>query len=128
MPAANLFVRRAAPDEASLVAELGARTFRATFAADNTPDDIELYITSAFALHQIEAELSDPASMFLLAYAGERALGYAKLRAGDVPACIRGPRPVELVRLYVDHSIIGKGYGAALLEACLEWARASGWA
>ena len=34
---------------------------------------------------------------------------------------------MELVRLYLDKSLVGKGYGAALIEACIEQARDSGY-
>ena len=36
---ANLTIRRATVDDASLLADLGARTFYETFAVDNTPED-----------------------------------------------------------------------------------------
>jgi GNAT superfamily N-acetyltransferase len=127
MPTSKLFIRRASPDEAELVTEIGARTFRDAFGFDNDADNMEEYLASAFAPEQIAAELADPASTFLLAYVGEEAVGYAKLKAGEVPECVRGHHPVELVRLYLDQSVVGKGYGAALIESCLEKARKSGY-
>ncbi len=68
-------------------------------------------------------ELADPRSTFLLAQMNGRAIGYAKLRAGDAPACVDGPRPIELERIYVDQNALGRGVGAALIRACLDEAR-----
>ena len=123
----ELSIRLASVDEADMLAEIGARTFRDTFAHDNDPEDMKSYLASAFAPDQIKAELADPASTFLLAFVGQETVGYAKLKAGEAPECVGGHRAVELVRLYLDQSVVGKGYGADLLEACLENAHESGY-
>lgn len=53
-------------------------------------------------------------------------LGYAMMQEAEPPATVIGSRPIELVRIYVEKDIIGRGYGAALMEACLETARTNG--
>ncbi len=60
-------IRRANREDAGLLAELGARTFSETFAADNTPQDMSAYVAASFSLAQQTAQLADPASTFLLA-------------------------------------------------------------
>ena len=64
----QLIIRRATLADAALIAELGARTFAAAFAADNTPEDIEHYLNSNFSEDRILEQLSDSSSTFLLAY------------------------------------------------------------
>ena len=64
-------------------------------------------------------ELQDPAGTFMLMFEDEAAIGYAKLLAGETPSAVRGPAPVELVRIYLERDAIGKGYGSKLLRACL---------
>src|ERR1051326_7650714 len=76
-------VRRANPDYANLLAELGARTFLETFAGDITGEDMDAYIASNFNVAQQTAELAHPASTFLIAEADGVAAGYAKLHAGE---------------------------------------------
>ncbi len=78
------------------------------------------------ATEQIEAELADPASTFLLAHEEGEAIGYAMLRDGKSPIPVNGPRPVELVRINVEREAIGKGYGLALMNACLVTAEGNG--
>lgn len=42
----DFVIRSATLGDAAPLAELGARTFRDTFAADNRPEDMEAYIAS----------------------------------------------------------------------------------
>jgi ribosomal protein S18 acetylase RimI-like enzyme len=121
-------IRTATPADAEPLAALAGRTFRYTFADDNSPDDIEVYVRDSFSLDRVRAELADDVNTFLLAFMdGEvRPDGYAKLRTGTTDPSVTGPDPVELQRLYVDRSAIGHGVGAALMRASLDAARSAG--
>ena len=120
---ANSLIRRAGAADARLLAELGARTFSETFAADNTPEDMTAYLAGSFNLEQQAAELSDPLSTFLIAEIDGIAAGYAMVRPGETPDEVSGEKPVELVRLYVAREWLGREVGAALMRACLDEAR-----
>ena len=122
----DLTIRRANPDDTSLLTELGARTFSETFAADNTSEDMAAYVASSFNLAQQAAELADPASTFFIAEVGGVSAGYAKLHAGEPAEGIQGTKPVELVRLYVSREWHGRGVGEALMRACVEEAQQAG--
>lgn len=119
-------LRRANPDDAGLLAELGARTFNETFAADSSPEDMAAYLASSFNHAQQAAELADPASTFFIAEVGGAAAGYARLHAGEPEEGIEGAEPVELVRLYVLREWLGRGVGEALMRACVEEAQRAG--
>ena len=116
-------IRRAISDDAKLLAELGARTFEQTFAADNTSEDMACYLALHFSVEQQTAELAHPASTFLIAEVNGQAVGYAKLHAAEPPKEIEGAKPIELVRLYVSQEWLGRGVGEALMRACLDEAR-----
>ena len=122
----NISIRRAGAKDARLLAELGARTFRDTFADGTKPEDMAAYLAAAFGEAVQEAELADAASVFFVAEAGGVAGGYAKLHAGEAEACVAGREPVELARLYVGREWFGRGVGAALMRACVEEARRAG--
>jgi ribosomal protein S18 acetylase RimI-like enzyme len=119
-------VRNATDADAVLLAEVGARTFSDTFAADNSPEDMAAYLATAFGPALQAAELADPSATFLIAEADGEAAGYAKLQLGDAPACVTGGKPIELVRLYAERKYLGRGVGAALMQACLLAAKRSG--
>jgi diamine N-acetyltransferase len=123
----NLMIRRSTADDAKLLAELGARTFSETFAADNTPEDMAAYLVSAFSLQKQAEELADPNSLFLIADADGVAVGYAMLRSGDVEHSVTGDKPIELVRLYLSRESLGSGLGAALMQACIDEAKQRGY-
>jgi ribosomal protein S18 acetylase RimI-like enzyme len=123
----HVSVRRAYPEDANLLAELGARTFLETFAADNTSEDMAAYLASNFNLAQQTAELAHPASTFLIAEVGGVAAGYAKLHAGEPAEGVEGSKPIELVRLYASREWLGRGIGEALMRACLAEAQGAGY-
>jgi ribosomal protein S18 acetylase RimI-like enzyme len=123
----DLTIRRAEPDDAGLLAELGARTFSETFAADNNPEDLAAYLASSFNPARQTAELADPASAFFIAEVGGVAAGYAMLRAGEPAEGVGGAESVELVRLYVSREWLGRGVGEALMRVCLDEARRAGY-
>jgi diamine N-acetyltransferase len=129
MELAGLSLRIATSADAQSLAALAERTFRDTFAAANSPDDMETYVRDAFSLDRVRAELADTANTFLLAIrAGdERGVGYAKLRTGTTDPSVTGPDPVELQRIYVDRSALGLGLGAALMRSSLDTARSAGY-
>jgi ribosomal protein S18 acetylase RimI-like enzyme len=119
-------LRPAVAADAALIAELGARTFSETFAADNSPGDLEAYLRSAFSPDLQGAELADPRNRFFVLEAEGAAIGYAQLRAGATPPEVVGPRPIELARIYVVRARLGRGMGARLLDHVLAEARRGG--
>jgi ribosomal protein S18 acetylase RimI-like enzyme len=123
----NLIVRRGNVEDARLLAELGARTFSETFAADNTPENMTAYLASSFSLGQQAAELADPHCLFEIAETDGVAMGYALLRSGNVLDDVTGNKPIELVRLYVSRESLGSGVGAALMQACIGEAKQRGY-
>ena len=119
-------VRRAATNDAELLAEIGARTFSDTFAADNTAADMSDYLAKSFGVDSQADELSDHSSTFLIAEIEDRVDGYAKLQLRSAPACVDGPSPIELSRLYVSQDWIGRGVAQVLIDECFSTAKEAG--
>jgi len=119
-------IRHATAEDSILLAELGAETFRDTFGAQNSAEDMSLYLTSSFSRKIQARELSDPTGLFLIAEAGRQPVGYAHLREGAPAAPVQPSRPVEIVRLYARYGWIGRGVGSALMKAALREARSRG--
>ncbi len=116
----TLEIRRAANDDASLLAELGAQTFLETFVDTTTPEDMAAYLAAAFTTEKLTEELNDPLSIFFIADADGEAAGYAKIHSGEALEGVDGNRPIELVRLYVCKEWFGRGVAHALMQACID--------
>jgi ribosomal protein S18 acetylase RimI-like enzyme len=123
---AELLIRRALDADALLLAELGARTFYESFAAENSPEDISTYLDDSFGPEKQAVELAEPGTISLIAEIEGIALGYAQLRPGETPDCVLGPGPIELARIYVSQAYLGLGVGNALMRACIDEARRAG--
>jgi len=123
----TLVIRSATVDDADLLAELGARTFSETFAADNSPQDMAVYLASSFGREHQAEELADPESTFQIAEIGGVAIGYSMLRSGNVLSGVTDDNAIELVRLYVAREWLDRGIGAALMQACISDARQRGY-
>lgn len=119
-------VRRASTEDAKVLAELGAQTFIETFAKDNAPEDMAVYLAASFSVERLTVELADPPAIFFIAEVEGRAAGYAKIHSGEVSDGVEGERPIELVRLYVLQEWLGRGVGQALMQRCIDEARALG--
>ena len=122
----DLVVRTATSADASLLAELGARTFRDAFAADNRSEDMDAFLASHYSPDLQTRELQDPQHLFLIAQDGDTPVGFALLGAGPGAPGVMGQRPVRLKRLYVDRPHLGAGVGKLLMSRCLHEARARG--
>lgn len=119
-------IRAATAADAPTIAALAARVFVETFAPDNKRENIDAYVSAAFAVERVRRELEDPSSVTLIAEHEGSAIGYARLERGAAPESIGGTAPIELVRLYVDASYHGGGTGSALMRAALGAARGAG--
>jgi GNAT superfamily N-acetyltransferase len=106
----------ATPAHAAQLAEFGARTFRESFAADNTDEDMQLHLQSAWAPEKQLAEIQDPDIDTLIYADGTgRWLGFAQLRAGKVSEGVPREGSIELWRFYVDKPFHGQGVAAGLM-------------
>ena len=121
----NLRIRHARREDAPLLAAIGREAFEAAFGAQNNPDDLEAYLSGAFSPEQQARELAQPGSTYLIAESEGVPAGYARLQSGPAPACITGKNPIELSRFYLLPRWIGRGYGAQLMQYCLDlaWGR-----
>ncbi len=126
-PQAEITIRRAAAADADMLSTLGATTFQSAFAADNDPDDMAAYLASAFSPAQQAAELADTRATFFIAEIEGEAVGYAKLLAGEAPACVTGAQPIEVERIYARQEWLGHGVGEILMRACAEEAQRGGY-
>jgi len=109
--------------DATMLSELGAKTFYDTYASDNTPENIDAYIRKSFSTEIQIDELSDPNIIFLIAELENEPVGYAKLKLDSKDESITGTKPIEIERIYSLQQYIGKGIGKALMQAAIDEAK-----
>ena len=119
-------LRAATGSDARELAELAERTFRATFEAVNTPEDMALHCQASYGAAIQGRELLDPAVATLVCEHEGRLVAYAQLRQGEAPECVQAARPLELQRLYVDREWHGRGLAQQLMSAALAHAERAG--
>jgi GNAT superfamily N-acetyltransferase len=112
--------------DAPWLAALAERTFRETYAAENTPENMERYVAEHFGAPRWARELADPASQTLVAEVDGHAAGYVQLAWSAAPPCVTGDAPIEIVRFYVDRPWHGRGVAQSLMASALAQARAAG--
>ena len=104
--------------DAALLAELGARTFHESFAADNDPEDMRRHLESQFSPAIQLAEIGNPAlDTLIMRDADGRAAAFAQVRSGKVTNGVPATGSIELWRFYVDKAWHGRGVAHALMEA-----------
>ena len=105
---------------------LSSRTFFETFAAQNTAEDMEVYLENAFSEEKLRAELLEPGSTFYFFLVDSEIAGYLKLNESEAQTDIHSPDSLEIERIYLDKRFQGKGLGNCLMDKALEIARQRG--
>ena len=109
-------IRSAAPEDAAVLAALGKKTFIDAFSADNTAENLSLFVAQNYGEAIQAREIADPERRIFIAWEKDQAVGYSHLLLGKPELCIQSPLPIELLRLYVDQSWHGKGVAHQLME------------
>jgi diamine N-acetyltransferase len=122
----NVTIRTASIKDARLLSYLGAKTFQDTFMSSNTEKDMDLYLAKNFSKEQLERELKEDGTTFIIAEHNGEAVGYAKMRAQEEPEGLNESNQIEIERIYSRKEYFGKAVGKALMEACLNLAMAAG--
>jgi ribosomal protein S18 acetylase RimI-like enzyme len=121
-----LTIRLAGRDDAEAIAAFGERTFRETFGRYNRAEDMNAYCAATYALERQRREIAASDRITMLVEVGHELAGYAQLRQGPAPECVRGAAPIELLRFYVDRPWHGQGLAAALMAEVITQAEERG--
>ena len=122
---ASVHIRLASPADAELLADLGARTLRATFGPDKSKAQAA-YLALTFSPEAKSGDLADPQAIVLIAEVRDTTAAYARLRFGYSPSCVGGGTPMEIARFYADAPWVGRGVGKTRMQSCLDIARDKG--
>lgn len=117
----DIQIRRATPQDAAVLAELGAETFSATFAHLYPSEDLAAFLAEAHAPARYAAWASDPAYALWIAEQDGTPVGYALAGPCHLPHPEVTPDCGELWRIYVRPELQGSGLGGRMLAEALAW-------
>ena len=119
-------VRVGTCEDASLLAELGARTFRES--SPNTHHtDVKSYVGENFTREKFMTRLSVKDTTALILEKCGQAIGYALLSPGTPPdQLVQAPHSIQIKWLYILEEWTGDKLGDALMARCLEHVKYSG--
>lgn len=119
-------IRSATHEDAAALAALAEATFRDTFAATNTAENMDAHCRASYGEAQQAREIADASMQSFVAVQDGALAAYAQLRFGDAPSCVTGHAPGEIHRLYVHRDWHGRGLAQRLMDACLAALRGRG--
>ncbi|MDD1540121.1 GNAT family N-acetyltransferase [Riemerella anatipestifer] len=122
----GIAIKKVKTNEVELLQEVSKTTFYETFAADNTPENMQKYLDESFSVKCLREELLDEFSEFYFARVNGELAGYLKLNFGASQTELKDSKAIEIERIYVLKAFQGKRVGQALYEYALQVARDRG--
>lgn len=119
----TIFIRPLTISDSQKLALLSASTFYDTFAAYNTKEDMDKYLSEKCSAAQMETEISEAGNQFFFAEENGIPVGYIKLRTTKKPEELKGINAIEIERIYVATTHLSKKIGAQLMQFCLNLAK-----
>jgi ribosomal protein S18 acetylase RimI-like enzyme len=114
-------VRIGTREDASLLAELGARTFRES-SPNTRREDVETYVRQNFTREKLIACLSVKNTTALILEKSAQAIGYALLSPGKAPTRSVPPQSIQIKWFYILEDWTGRKLGDVLMARCFEHA------
>ena len=109
-------IRKSTVSDLETIQNISIHTFKETFAAVNTPENIANYVKESFNSEQLKTELNNANSQFYVAYSNAEAVGYLKINFGDAQTESINENALEVQRIYVLQNFHGKNIGQLLLD------------
>lgn len=116
----GITIRPATINDAALISDLSRQTFYEAFAAQNTKESMNKFLSEQFTKEALIKEVGEENNIFFLAYYDNEVAGYVRLRENNIPPGLGTIQAIEIARIYVVGSFIGKGIGAALMQKSID--------
>jgi len=120
---ADILIRRAGIEDASIIADLSRQTFYDTFAAVNTKANMDKFMNEQFSREKLMKEVETGDGIFFLAYDIDEAVGYMHMRDGNYYPEFGKSSFIEIERIYAVQSSVGKGVGSRMIEKSIDTAK-----
>lgn len=122
----NISFRRAAFDDATALASLGATTFTETFGHLYPPDDLRKFLKESHSTEAWRRTLADPERAAFLAVLDDTPIGFIAVGACKLPVDNLELNAGEVQMLYVLATHHNLRLGTGLMNVGLEWLQTQG--
>ena len=119
----TLQFRRCVAEDLDALRAISVKTYYETFAAVNTPENMEAYLQAAYNEQKLCRELMDGNQEFYFLYAGDTLAGYLKINEAPAQVEFHDPKALEIERLYVSKEFLGIGLGQYLMDKAVAMAQ-----
>ena len=122
----QLVIRLVKSQEVEDLVKIGRHTFIEAFSAQNSEEDLLLYVDSAFTTEQMSQQIKNPFCEHYFAVIEDHIIGYLKLNTGSAQTEKQDDEALEVERIYVLKNFIGQGIGQSLLDKAFQRSREKG--
>lgn len=116
-------IRKCTLEDLPILREISYETFDETFKDQNSPENMKVYLETAFNVKQLEKELSTDSSEFFFIYSHEEVAGYLKVNVNEAQTEEEGDESLEIERIYIRKNFQGQRLGLHLINKAMEMAR-----
>lgn len=118
----KVIFEKISPADLKELQELSRKTFSDAFAADNNPDDLRLYLETAFSEDNLGNELLNPLSEFYFGKTDGETVGYFKINLGEAQTDFQDEDAMELERIYIKKEFQNQQIGQKMIDTVIEMA------
>lgn len=128
MVSLKFYIRPIIRTELEKLHTISVQTFKETFEAKNTKDNMAIYLKHKLSKKILNAELSDRNTFFYFAYCDQVLVGYLKLnfKNAQKKAVLKG-KAYEIERIYILKAYQGRGLGTQLFNKAKEIGKEKGY-
>lgn len=119
-------IEMAQSTDVNTIRDLSIATFAETFASLNTEEDMEQYNERHFSTDELQREIDNPDSTFVVAKVDGVPVGYMKVNVGDAQTEEMLGNRMEVQRLYILRQYKRNGLGTRFMHTAFDMARAQG--
>ncbi|WP_242501753.1 GNAT family N-acetyltransferase [Bifidobacterium pseudolongum] len=119
-------IEMAQSTDVNTIRDLSIATFAETFASLNTEEDMEQYNERHFSTDELQREIDNPDSTFVVAKVDGDPAGYMKVNVGDAQTEEMLGNRMEVQRLYILRQYKRNGLGTRFMHTAFDMARAQG--
>ncbi len=115
-------IKKATILDASVIAKISIETFIETFAAQNTKENMNLFLNECFNLEAVKSELLDDKTHIFMTFLKDELVAYTKIRE-ETHSDFSSSKAIEIARIYVLKKYHSKKIGATLMKYIFDYAK-----